>query len=308
VTAAVVTGNLGSVVGRSLFYGNSFWDTSTFSHPGFSKTPDTALALDKLALQPGQSARFNNYSSYTHGINGVFVDLTGNTGSISLSDFNFVVGNDNSPGAWTSAPTPTSISLYPGAGANGSDRVQINWANDAILDEWLQVTVLANQTDTKLAVPDVFYFGSAPGEVGNSVTDAFVNASDDIAARNDLHTTVSDPATLENPHDYGRDSKVNGTDEIYDRGHHTNGGNGIFLITPSTPGVFVVSDATSPASIAPKSTSIAPLPSLIAINSGDDKKTRKTPSPVHASILTEEAQPPAAVKAQRIPPLRLSVS
>jgi hypothetical protein len=79
------------------------------------------------------------------------------------------------------------------------------------------------------------------------VTDANVNASDDIAARNDIHTTVSDPATLANPHDYNRDSKVNGTDEIFDRGHHTNG-NGIFLITPSTPGVFANSVKVNSAS------------------------------------------------------------
>src|SRR6185437_2829214 len=254
VTAAVVSGNLGSVVGRSLFYGNSFWDTASTSNPNFSKTPDTAVALDKLALMPGQTARFNNYSSYTAGINGVFVDLTGDNGSISASDFSFSVGNNNSPSGWTIHPTPSSITLYPGKGINGSDRVQINFADNAIRNSWLQVTVLANQSDTNLAVPDIFYFGNAPGEVGDSVTDAFVTSTDDISARNDIHTTRADPATLENPHDFDRDSKVLSTDEIFARNSHTALGTGLNLITPSTPGVFVVSvktttDATAAPSI-----------------------------------------------------------
>ena len=44
------------------------------------------------------------------------------------------------------------------------------------------VTVLANET-TGLAQPDVFYFGNAIGESGNSTTDAKVNAFDMLGNR-----------------------------------------------------------------------------------------------------------------------------
>ncbi|NIM48762.1 MAG: hypothetical protein GTO22_05810, partial [Gemmatimonadales bacterium] len=58
----------------------------------------------------------------------------------------------------------------------------IIWPTGAINNQWLQVTVLAN-ADTGLSETDVFYFGNAIGESGNSPTDAMVNAADMLGAR-----------------------------------------------------------------------------------------------------------------------------
>src|SRR5206468_7113130 len=50
----------------------------------------------------------------------------------TASDFDFKVGNDSNPGGWGAATVPTSITMRPGAGVNGSARVTILWANNEI--------------------------------------------------------------------------------------------------------------------------------------------------------------------------------
>jgi len=61
--------------------------------------------------------------------------------------------------------------------------VTLVWDDGAIKNTWLQVTVKAT-VNTGLTANDVFYFGNAVGETGNSPTDAVVNSTDEIAARN----------------------------------------------------------------------------------------------------------------------------
>jgi hypothetical protein len=125
------------VVSRQLFYNNSAWDGTA----GASSSDDLAIAADKSALLPGGTATFANYSSYSRGLNGLMIDVAGLTStSLSASDFAFKVGNDNNPGGatWTSAPAPTSISVRPGAGQGGSDRVTLIWADGAIQKQWLR--------------------------------------------------------------------------------------------------------------------------------------------------------------------------
>ena len=93
------------------------------------------------------------------------VDIAGlaNPGLLSAADFQFAVGNNNSPSGWTAATVPT-VTVRSGAGTGGSARVELIWPDNTIHNQWLQVTVLAN-TDTGLAANDVFYFGSEPGAV-----------------------------------------------------------------------------------------------------------------------------------------------
>lgn len=143
-----------------------------------------AIATDKVALLPGETATFANYTSYARGINGLIVDVGGlaDPQTLDAADFTFKVGNDNDPGRWADAPAPTSVTVRPGEGESGSDRVTITWADGAIANEWLQVTVLANGR-TGLAEDDVFYFGNAVGETGNFPGYAMVNAADERAVR-----------------------------------------------------------------------------------------------------------------------------
>ena len=54
-----------AVVGRYVFYNNSVWDGD---NPAANGGDDLAIALDKQALLPGQTASFANYTSYSRGL------------------------------------------------------------------------------------------------------------------------------------------------------------------------------------------------------------------------------------------------
>ena len=158
------------------------------------------------------------------------IDLSGAGGTPGEEDFDFRVGTEGAPGAWAPAPPPVSITVRPGAGTGGSDRVTVIWEDGAIRNEWLQVTLKAD-TATGITSPDVFYFGNAVGESGNSTADAIVNASDELAARTDLHNFLN-PAAVTNAHDFNRDGRVDATDEIIARNSQTTAANALQLIHP----------------------------------------------------------------------------
>ena len=216
-----------TVVGRYVFYNNSAFDGDD---PAANASDDGAIAPDKTALLPGGTATFANYTSHSPGINGVMVDVDLLAGAPTAADFQFTIGNDNSPGAWPTAPAPTSVTVRAGAGAGGSDRVTIIWPDNAIERQWLEVTVLATP-NTGLATPDVFYFGNAIGETGNSPSDAEVTPTDEIAVRNGPHTLALSPAAIDDTCDFNRDSKVGPTDAIIVRDNGTSSPTALQLIT-----------------------------------------------------------------------------
>ncbi|MDY7010415.1 MAG: hypothetical protein SVV80_06635 [Planctomycetota bacterium] len=137
-----------------------------------------------------------------------------------------------SPSDWSDAPAPSSVTVRKGAGAEGSDRITIIWPDNAIRKQWLQVTVKSTSA-TGLALPDVFYFGNAIGETGNSASDATVKPTDEIGARNNPHTLGGSegPAGIEDVYDFNRDRKVGPTDEIIARSNGTNSTTALKLIT-----------------------------------------------------------------------------
>ncbi|MGD9723369.1 MAG: FG-GAP repeat domain-containing protein [Pirellulales bacterium] len=155
-----------AIAARQLFYNQSAFDGADAA---INADDDGAIAPDKTAYLPGDGvATFANVSSYSRGINGIMLDLTPGTAvhaAITRNDFAFKVGTGNSPDSWTLAPAPTAVSVRTGAGASGSDRVEITWASGAIKNAWLEVQVLAND-NTGLAEPDVFYFGNRIGDTG----------------------------------------------------------------------------------------------------------------------------------------------
>ncbi|MBN2473342.1 MAG: proprotein convertase P-domain-containing protein [Pirellulales bacterium] len=219
------------IVGRHVFYNDSYWDTPTPQHPHFDD--DTAVASDKTALCPGGTATFANYTSYSRGINGLMVDvadLPPASGTVNPGDyFHFRVGNNNTPGGWANALAPAGVNVRPGEGVDGSSRITIVWPDYAVCKQWLQVTVLAN-ANTGLLEPDVFYFGNAVAEAGNSTTDAKVNATDMLLARNNPRTFLN-PAAVDFPYDYNRDARVNATDMLLARNNQTHFLNALRLIT-----------------------------------------------------------------------------
>ena len=166
----------------------------------------------------GQQASFANYTSYSRGINGIMVDIQGLAGTPTEEDFEFLVGSSQDLGQWRApAQKPQSITVRQGEGANGSDRVTITWKDGAIRDQWLRVTVRATAA-TGLAAEDVFYFGNAIGDTGDSAADAQVTTADLAAVR----THGRQPCAIEDPCDIDRDGQVGPADEQVIRTHGTN--------------------------------------------------------------------------------------
>ncbi len=240
------------VTGRHIFYNNSAFDGRWADA---DVRDDAAIATDKQALRPGETATFANYTSYSRGINGIMIDVDGlaDPEAIDKNDFLLKVGNSDDPASWTLAPEPALIDVRM---KDGIDRITIIFADNAIEGEWLQVTV-RDTAATGLAAPDVFYFGNAIGEAGDS-QNALVNATDEILARNHHHDPF-DPAGIEDRYDFNRDRLVNATDQIIARSHQTGPIESLGWIhppgmsAPAPPGASSLSesDASSVAALQP---------------------------------------------------------
>jgi len=273
------------VVDRHVFYNNSAWDgndsgananddNAIHPAPPISDPTHPGKELGKQALLPGETASFVNYTSYFRGINGVMIDFDDLSVVPTVDDFEFKVGNDNDPTGWADAPGPVEIALrqdvdVDGDGTPDVDRVTIIWEDyyvpggsppyqwavnpNGIGNQWLQVRVLAAGS-TGVAEDDVFYFGNAIGECGNSAGDAIVNATDEIDARMHPHWFL-DPAPVYDPDDFNRDQRVDATDQIHARFNQTYFLTDLNLITvPSAPlGARTAADgetsATMPSSV-----------------------------------------------------------
>ncbi len=230
-----------TVSGRFVFYNNSSFDGND---PGASTSDDGSVAPDKSALLPGAKATFANYTSYNQGINGVMVDVAGLEGTPTADDFEFRVGNNNSPAGWLPAPAPASITVRPGAGVGDSDRITIIWPDGSIKNEWLQVTVKPSGR-TGLAIDDVFYFGNKVGETGDSANFAFVNASDITRVRLGIGAGA---AAITSPLDMNRDGVI----DITDKDITQNSAGSILLIKPPLPNVPPPVVVPDPIALAPE--------------------------------------------------------
>jgi len=249
-----------TIEARQAFYNDSKWDESPGNpegDPAANAYDDNAIAPDKTALLPGESATFAHYTSFSKGINGIMVDIAGLPGTPIADDFELRMGNDGSPDGWPAAPDP-SITVRAGEGVGGSDRVTLIWASfdtvnpdptaQAVAKAWLQVTVLATPntgleaigTDgpTGLPIGDVFYFGNALGDsgTGNFGGVAQVNAVDSGAVRDNPHNPFVDPAPIDDFVDFNRDQWVNAVDFGLVRDNATNPLTALKLITAPAAG------------------------------------------------------------------------
>jgi hypothetical protein len=249
----------------SLFYRNSAFDTSD----------PAAIALDKIPLLPGGTATFANYSSFDRGINGIILDVPGNRPNITAADFTFRVGNDNSPDVWPAGAAPVSVTAVAGDTTTTWTRVTIVWGDHAIQGEWLQA-VLASNGNTGLAAPLIFYFGNAPGESGNSPTEAKVNATDQLGAR----FAASSSAFITSRFDYNRDGVINAADELVAAQNYTWFENELRLISPTAgAGSAVAGDADGPISASLASRLIAvPTTSVTATAQGSVYRVASLPA------------------------------
>jgi hypothetical protein len=219
----------GEVVARHLFYNNSAFD-------GFQAAANTsddgAIASDKSVLLPGETAGLAHYTSYSRGVNGIMIDMTGLTdaGGLSASDFLFRRGNSHEIASWTAAPAPTQIHVRLGAGVGGSDRITLIFSDGAIVGTWLEVTVRSTAR-TGLPIPDKFYVGNSVGESGNQSGSTLVDGSDFAGARSNPHNFLT-PAPLADPFDFNRDALVNAADLLLVREHTNSIATALKLISP----------------------------------------------------------------------------
>jgi hypothetical protein len=224
LTAEVVPSAGASVVGRMIFYNHSKFDGGT---PGADASDDLAIAVDKSAYLPGSgAATFAHITSYSRGINGIMIDVAQAAGPLAVDDFRFHVSSqaaaNNMPSLWEPAPAPETVTVRPGAGSGGADRVEILWADGAIVNRWLQVVVEGDDaaggfnTNTGLVESDLFYFGSRVGDVGSGTpTLAVTSALDELAVRGNFGAG----AGVTNLFDFDRNGLVSALDAILVRGN-----------------------------------------------------------------------------------------
>ena len=210
------------VVGRSLFYNDSVF------------VGDAAIAPDKSALLPGQTASFANYTSFVHGLNGIIIDVQ-RLASTTLdeSSFELRAGNTRDPSTWPLADSP-AITVRPGAGEDNSDRITLVWANDTLTNTWLEVTLKAGDA-TGLQKNDVFFFGNAIGDVGrgNLPGVVLVDGVDRATVRQNRSDVI--PAAIDSPFDINRDGLVNNADLAIVRQNRRNFLSGLVLLTAPMP-------------------------------------------------------------------------
>jgi len=105
------------VVAR-LFYNNSKFDQIPVAS---DDADDTALAVDKLPYIPGNGrATGENVSSYSKGINGLFIDLAPGHGEITVEDFTFRMGTSPDLAGWNEAPRPSASRSAPEPASRGT--------------------------------------------------------------------------------------------------------------------------------------------------------------------------------------------
>ncbi len=231
VESLIAPGNAPEIVGRYLFYANSKFAAQA--------TNDAAIAPDKTPYFAGDGvASPASATSYSLGINGMMVDLSGTHGIISSDDFAFKIGDTNDPGTWAAAPQPSQVLVRPGAGVGGSDRIELVWPDGAIKNTWLQVTVKGDDsaggynTHTGLVASDIFYFGNLVGDsfAGTPPMALVTNVNDEIGVR--THYTFQQPVT--NIFDFNKDGLVNVNDELIARTNY----NLLFRIDLPAPGAL----------------------------------------------------------------------
>ena len=205
---------LARVAGRHVFYNNSAYDGG---NPAANAADDGAIAPGKAALLPGGSAGFANVTGYTRGINGVMVDVDLLAGTVDASDFTFLVG-DGDPLNWATAPVPSAVTVRPGAGVGGSNRITITWPDGAIRNTWLMTTLAANAR-TGLMAPDTFTFGNAVGETGDAAGAPAVTTIDLSRTRARTGST----AAIDYVADHNRDGRVDVLDVVAVRGNLSRG-------------------------------------------------------------------------------------
>ncbi|MFK7735475.1 MAG: hypothetical protein AB8B50_05590 [Pirellulaceae bacterium] len=195
----------GEVVGAHVLYLNS-----AFDQDGTAADKSPAVAQTKAAYRAGDGqATAENYTNYSRGLNGIAVDVVDLPGEPTLADFIFKVGNGNDPSVWGDAPVPRSVEILPEQGVGGADRILVIFEDGAIQNQWLEVSLLANER-TGLADIDVHYWGNLVGQTTQAAGEALVDHRDSAEIRE--AASGFDMANLDSRFDLNKDRRVDVTD------------------------------------------------------------------------------------------------
>ena len=218
-----------SIASAGIFYEGSSFDTAS----------DLDSTSGKSPLLPGETATFENYHSYSKGINGMVLEVneipTVPNSSNLDQFFSFRTGNSDDVSTWTAAVAPNAVTYQSNVNPSGADLIFLTWADEAIKNVWLEVTFLSNST-TGFTEPSVFYFGNIIGETGNDTANAIVNLADVAGTRQ--NQTGFGSTDINNQFDFNRDSKVNLIDIAIAR-QNQSGFSPVKLITPSASSGFM---------------------------------------------------------------------
>jgi len=278
-----------SVANRRVFYNRS---TSTVFGNG-SGNPIGSIDTTKVALLPGQTTSFSNVTNYSKGINGIIVDVAGLNGTPTASDFKFATATGELPLNFIASSVVPTITVIPNAGQNNSQRLKIEFADNAVRNTWLRVTVLAGP-NIGLTANDVFYFGSAVGEmnVGNAGTPTILRTdnADAIAVRQNQ----SSNAGVSNIFDINKDGRVNPLDLAV---LNQNRRNRIlrYFTAPVNLSLALPVAATSAVKLS--------TPSVIAPTPNEDKRTT-----VDTGSIAPPKSDPSAVPSIALNPLFIAVT
>jgi Polysaccharide lyase family 8, super-sandwich domain/Concanavalin A-like lectin/glucanases superfamily/Polysaccharide lyase family 8, C-terminal beta-sandwich domain/Bacterial Ig domain len=204
-----------TIQSRNVFYNNA----TGFGTSGVNNLPTVnpinAIDPSKQALLPNQTPSTTNFTNYSRGLNGIVIDLnnTGNLSGISAANFQFAIWNSfpNATPNFVAISPSVTVSTFPSGGTAGSDRIKLVFADNAIQEAWLRITVLANAS-TGLATNEVFYFGNARGDITPNTSfpsQISLNALDLNQARNNQ---LSSGAVVSNHYDVDKNGAVNGLD------------------------------------------------------------------------------------------------
>ncbi len=147
-----------------------YYKDSSFAATSVDNALDTLKSIAVAGNSP-ITLGFDNLINSSRGINGLVFDVAGLVGSsLTTADFGFRVSplgafdeSLNPPSTWSAnVPAPTAILITPGT-ATTAARVRLEWADNAIANQWLQVRLLAN-ANTGLLAPKVYYVGHLLGE------------------------------------------------------------------------------------------------------------------------------------------------
>lgn len=182
-------------------------------HGGSSAfTGDNRIDTGKSLAKEGPTAQtlsLANMINTTRGINLVSFLVQDLAGTVTAADFAFQMSpqgafneSANPPAGWAAAPAPTSLVVTP-SGLN--NRVTITWADRAIENRWLRLSVLAN-ANTGLATTQVFYLGHLRGEVTGAQSGQYIVNNTDAAAIAAQVSGTNVPVT--NIYDLDKNSRV----------------------------------------------------------------------------------------------------